>query len=120
MNGSFEASGKTTNKNMKAKHISSIIAATAASFLFISCDSPQEEAAEAKADQMEDQADAVRDGAEKTADMKEDSADAMRDNGASEAAADAVEDEADVIRDQAEQKADNIEDAADEVEDAAE
>ena len=60
----------------------------AASFSFVSCDSPKEDAqeqaadnveaaGEAKADAMENQADAVRDSADAKADNMEDAADHM-------------------------------------------
>ena len=70
------------------------------------CDSKQENAEEAAAQN-------VREAGEATADAMENQADAVRASGGSEAKADAMENKADVKRDAADAKADAMEDKAD-------
>ena len=70
------------------------------------CDSKQENAEEAAAQN-------VREVGEATADAMENQADAVRASGGSEAKADAMENKADVKRDAADAKADAMEDKAD-------
>jgi hypothetical protein len=109
--------GNNDYTTMKTTIISQILGASAAAFLFTSCDSKQEnmreDALENKADALEDRADAVRDRTEKAADAAEDRADDMKKT--SPAAADATEKAADAARTQGEKAADALEDQADKV-----
>ncbi|MBA3651158.1 MAG: hypothetical protein H0W66_06705 [Chthoniobacterales bacterium] len=91
--------------------------AAASAFALSSCDSIQENArqnaAEQKADNMENKADAVRDNGEKKADAM-DSQKAMSNDHSTNAT---VENKADATRDAADQKADAVENSADAVRD---
>ena len=83
----------------------------AAPLALAACDSPQEDAAEATGD-------AIEQNAEVQADAMEDNADAVRaadpgmNSDATEARADAMENSADATRDRADATADKMEDAA--------
>ncbi len=105
----------TDYTTMKTTIITQILGATAAAFLFTSCDSKQEnlreDALENKADALEKQADTVRKDAEKAADAAEDTADALKKT--DPAAAENAEKAADATRDNAEKAADAIENEAD-------
>ena len=80
------------------KQITLCLATAAAAIGLSGCDSKRENAAEKKADRMEDKADNVRDAGEKKADAIESRADATRN--AAERKADAIEKQADAVRDQ--------------------
>jgi len=105
----------TDYTTMKTTIITQILGATAAAFLFSSCDSKQEnmreDALENKADSLENQADAVRQQGEKAADAAEDTADKL--DKTNPTAADNAEKAADATRENAEKSADAIENEAD-------
>jgi DNA anti-recombination protein RmuC len=73
-------------------------------------DTLKKDAADAKADIKDIEADNVRTAAETKADSMENKADAIRDG--AEKSADSMENKADAVRDTAEKKADTMEDAA--------
>lgn len=83
-----------------------LVSAVAMGLGLAACDSKQENAEEAAAQD-------VRASGEATADAMEDKADAVRAAGGSEVKADALEDKADVVREGADAKADATEDKAD-------
>ena len=92
---------------MKSIFKSAMLASTVAMGLGLAaCDSKQENAEEAAAQD-------VRASGEATADAMENQADAVRAAGGSEAKADAMEDKADAVREGADTKADAMEDKAD-------
>ena len=100
---------------MKTKSILIATGLSAASLLFVSCDSKQEqareEALEQKAENLEASADQLRKDGEKVAELKESHADAIRDG--REKAAYAVENSADATREAVEKRADELEEEAD-------
>lgn len=92
-----------------------------AGFAVTGCQNKTEEAAEVRADSLENQADAVRESGEVRADALEDSADRLdtRTDGVDSPAEQAVENTAEAVRDGSEKSADALEEKADAVRDAA-
>ena len=99
------------------KQITLCLAAAASVLALSACDSKQEnareDAAEKKADQMEEKADAVRDAGEKKADAIE----SKKDMSNTDTTNERLENSADATREAADQKADAIEENADAVRD---
>lgn len=101
--------------------LGAITLAVMASFVVTGCQNKTEEAAEVRADALENQADAVREAGEVRADALEDSADRLdtRTDGVDTPAEQAVEKQAEAVREGTEKTADAIENKADAVRDAA-
>jgi hypothetical protein len=95
------------------KRITLCLATAAAALGLNGCDSKRENAAEKKADQMENKADNVRDAGEKKADAIESKKSMSNDHATNER----LENKADATRNAAEHKADAIEKEADAVRD---
>ena len=95
------------------KQITLCLATAAAAIGLSGCDSKRENAAEKKADQMEDKADNVRDAGEKKADAIESKKSMSNDHATNER----LENKADATRNAADHKADAIEKQADAVRD---
>ena len=93
------------------KQITLCLTTAAAAVALSGCDSKQENAAEKKADRMEDKADHLRDAGEKKADAIE----SKKSN--DHATNEQLENKADATRNAAERKADAIEEKADAVRD---
>lgn len=108
---------------MKLKlNLAAMLAATAiAGVMVTGCQNRTEQAAEQKADALENQADAVRAEGEKTADALENQGDRLdtRTDGVDPPAEKSLDNTADAVRDSSEKKADALENQADAVRDAA-
>ena len=100
---------------------SMLAAAAVAGLMVTGCQNRTEQAAETKADALEDQADAVRANGEQKADAIEDHADKLdpKVDGKDSPAEQAEENRAEAVRKDSERKADNLENQADATRDAA-